>query len=59
VSSGSDWPMTLLTEGYAGTWTVLSTLIAELSPAEQRLLLGDTARRVYRLDGPSPEVAPC
>ena len=56
---GSDWPMTLLTEGYAGTWTVLSTLVAELSPAEQRLLLGDTARRVYRLDGPSPEVAPC
>ena len=54
---GSDWPMTLLTEGYADTWRVLSALIGELSPAEQRLLLGGTARRVYRLDGRNPEKA--
>ena len=53
---GSDWPMTLLTEGYAGTWRVMSALVAELSPAEQRLLLGDTARRVYRLPSEEP---PC
>ena len=47
---GSDWPMTLLTEGYAGTWAVLSALVGELTADERRLLLGGTACRVYRLD---------
>lgn len=47
---GSDWPMTLLTEGYAGTWAVLSQLVGELSPDEQRQLLGATAQEVYRLE---------
>jgi L-fuconolactonase len=47
---GSDWPMTVRTEGYAGTWDVLSTLIGELSPDEQDLLVGGTATEVYRLD---------
>lgn len=46
---GSDWPMTLLTDGYAGTWAVLSSLIGELTPAEQQQLLGGTAGHVYRL----------
>jgi L-fuconolactonase len=46
---GSDWPMTLLASGYTGTWQVMSALISELSPTEQRMVLGDTARRVYRL----------
>jgi L-fucono-1,5-lactonase len=54
---GSDWPMTLLTAGYAGTWQVMSALIGELSPDEQRSLLGDTARRVYRLT--PKETTPC
>lgn len=53
---GSDWPMTLLTDGYAGTWRVMSELIGELSPTEQRLLLGETAHRVYHL-GPLPAAA--
>jgi L-fuconolactonase len=48
---GSDWPMTLLASGYTGTWQVMSALISELSPTEQRMVLGDTARRVYRLEG--------
>jgi L-fuconolactonase len=48
---GSDWPMTLLTAGYAGTWEVLSALIGELVPAEQELLLSGTAGRVYGLEG--------
>jgi L-fuconolactonase len=46
---GSDWPMTLLTAGYAGTWAVMSTLIGELTPAEQEQLLSGTASRVYDL----------
>jgi L-fuconolactonase len=44
---GSDWPLTLLTAGYAGTWEVMSALVGELSPAEQELLLTGTAERVY------------
>jgi L-fuconolactonase len=48
---GSDWPMTLLTAGYAGTWEVMAALIGELAPAEQQLLLSGTATRVYDLAG--------
>ena len=55
---GSDWPMTLLTEGYAGTWRVMSALIGELTPAEQRLVLGGTACHAYRLT-PTKEAMPC
>jgi L-fuconolactonase len=51
---GSDWPMTVRTEGYAGTWDVLSTLIGELSPDEQELLVRGTATEVYRLAGRLP-----
>ncbi|MDQ1619057.1 MAG: L-fuconolactonase [Actinomycetota bacterium] len=47
---GSDWPMTVLTQGYAGTWEVLSALVGELSPDEQGHLLGGTATAVYGLD---------
>ncbi|WP_219414624.1 amidohydrolase family protein [Pseudonocardia nigra] len=46
---GSDWPMTLLTAGYAGTWEVLAGLIGELTPAEQEKILAGTAVRTYRL----------
>lgn len=48
---GSDWPMTTIGAGYAGTWEVLSTLVEELSPDEQTSLLGGTAARVYGLSG--------
>jgi L-fuconolactonase len=44
---GSDWPMTELSAGYAGTWQVLSGLVAELSADEQAALLGGTAEQVY------------
>jgi L-fuconolactonase len=46
---GSDWPMTLLTAGYAGTWEVMAGLIGELTPDEQQKILAGTAGRVYRL----------
>jgi L-fuconolactonase len=61
---GSDWPMTLLTDGYSGTWDVLSALVGELTPDEQQKILAGTAGRVYRLGSVStmqpitPE-APC
>lgn len=46
---GSDWPMTVRTGGYVGTWRVMSALVGELSPAEQAWVLGDTAASVYGL----------
>jgi L-fuconolactonase len=51
---GSDWPMTLLTAGYAGTWQVLAALVGELAPAEQEQVLSTTATRVYGLPAPAP-----
>ena len=55
---GSDWPMTLLTAGYAGTWEVVSALVGELTPEEQKKILAGTAQRVYGLGAPSTEKGP-
>lgn len=46
---GSDWPLTVLVGGYAHAWDVMSSLVAELSPDEQALLLSGTATSVYHL----------
>jgi L-fuconolactonase len=51
---GSDWPVTVPEDrhgpqGYRPTYEVLADLIGELSADEQRAILGETARRVYRL----------
>jgi L-fuconolactonase len=46
---GSDWPMTLLTAGYSGTWEVMAELFGELTEKEQGKILEGTAQRVYRL----------
>jgi L-fuconolactonase len=52
---GSDWPMTLLTDGYAATWDVAAALIGELTTDEQARVLCGTATRVYRLaEGGAP-----
>ena len=51
---GSDWPMTLLTDGYAGTWAVMAALIGELSLDERAMVLSGTASRVYRLAEEDP-----
>jgi L-fuconolactonase len=57
---GSDWPVTLLTAGYAGTWEVVSGLLAELTAEEQGKILTANAQRVYGLDVPTtPEEGPC
>ena len=44
---GSDWPLTVLTGGYGHAWRVLSSLVAELSPDEQALILAGTASSIY------------
>jgi L-fuconolactonase len=46
---GGDWPMTVLVGGYQTVWDVAASLIGELAPDEQRLLLHGTATRVYRV----------
>ena len=46
---GSDWPITVLTGGYGHAWDVMSTLVAELGPAEQERVLSGTATDVYGL----------
>jgi L-fuconolactonase len=46
---GSDWPMTVLVDGYSGTWDVMSALIGELSAGEQRQVLAGTATTTYGL----------
>jgi len=56
---GSDWPMTLLTAGYTGTWEVMAELLGELTDEERCKILTDNALRVY---GPAPtnsEEEPC
>lgn len=46
---GSDWPLTVLGNGYLSTWQVMSRLISELSYDEQEMLLRGTATSVYQL----------
>jgi L-fuconolactonase len=46
---GSDWPMTLLTAGYGGTWEVMAELLGELTGEEQGKILAGNAQRVYGL----------
>ena len=46
---GSDWPLTVLTGGYKHAWDVMSSLIGELSPAEQACVHAETARSVYKV----------
>jgi len=46
---GSDWPVTVLVGGYGHAWEVMSSLVAELTPGEQALILSGTAKAVYGL----------
>ena len=47
---GSDWPVLTLVSDYA-TWNRVSdAVLASLSEAERHAVLGDNARRVYRLE---------
>jgi L-fuconolactonase len=46
---GSDWPVSILSGGYAHVWQEMNRLFARLSPEERDQMLGLTATRVYRL----------
>jgi L-fuconolactonase len=46
---GSDWPLTVLVGGYRHAWEVMASLIGELTPDEQALILSGTATSVYDL----------
>jgi len=46
---GSDWPVCLLSGEYADVVGIVDDFIAMLTPAEQALIWGGTARRFYRL----------
>ncbi|MET7422718.1 amidohydrolase family protein [Dactylosporangium sp. NPDC005555] len=46
---GSDWPVCLLATSYQGWIETLAQLLHPLDAAEQAMIWGDTARRIYRL----------
>ena len=48
---GSDWPVCLLACDYRRWKDLVGYFIAELSPAEQKRILGETAIEAYRLSG--------
>ena len=52
VLFGSDWPVCLVACGYARWMEIVQELIAPLSSVERAAILGDNARRVYRLRDP-------
>jgi L-fuconolactonase len=49
VLFGSDWPVCLVVCGYARWMATVKELIAHLSPTERAAILGENARRLYRL----------
>ena len=54
VLFGSDWPVCLVACGYARWMEIVQELTAHLSPAERAAILGENARRVYRLKDARP-----
>ena len=46
---GSDWPVCTLTAPYRAVVDAAGELVVGLSPAEQAMIFGGTAERVYRL----------
>jgi L-fuconolactonase len=51
---GSDWPPARLTAEYNAGWKVAHELLTHLPAADQEMIFGGNATRIYRLhDGPS------
>ena len=46
---GSDWPVLELSGSYGGWWAEAQRLLARLSAPERAAVMGDNARRLYRL----------
>jgi L-fuconolactonase len=55
VMFGSDWPVCLLAATYARVAAAAEELTRHLAPAERADIFGETARRVYRLGGPTTD----
>jgi L-fuconolactonase len=49
VMAGSNWPVVLLSGGFQQVWSGIKDLLAGLSSAEQALVLGGAAERIYKL----------
>jgi L-fuconolactonase len=47
---GSDWPVCLLAASYSGAIQLVKNFLSRLSIAEQELVLGGNAARVYRIN---------
>jgi L-fuconolactonase len=47
---GGDWPISILSGGYARVWGGLAPLFSELSEADRERVLGRTASEFYRID---------
>ena len=50
---GTDWPVCTIGSSYSQWWHIVEGWTASLSPFEQAAILGETATRVYRLNGAS------
>jgi L-fuconolactonase len=50
---GSDWPVSVLADGYLTWWQTVNVILAGLSPNERGLVLGGTATAVYKLGSTS------
>jgi L-fuconolactonase len=48
---GTDWPVVNVGSSYSGWWKVVEGWLEPLSEVERRLMEGEVAARVYKLDG--------
>jgi len=49
LMAGSDWPVCLLASGYARWWESLREWMKGFDRRQQEMMLGETAKRVYKL----------
>ncbi|UYQ95560.1 amidohydrolase family protein [Chitinophaga horti] len=50
---GGDWPVSMLANGYAQTWSMIRQALSGLSTPEQEQVLGSNAVRFYNLNQPA------
>ena len=48
--AGSDWPVCLLASSHARWWSLLEHWARRLRPEQREQVMGENARRIYRLD---------
>ncbi|MEP7357609.1 MAG: amidohydrolase family protein [Anaerolineales bacterium] len=51
VMFGSDWPVSLQASEYARVWEATHQMLASRPPEQIDAILGETARKVYRIEG--------